>query len=221
MSLLRSVSIALAVALAWPLAAAQAPDRASANRASPQAAGRRHPAGPPHHRAVAERGAGIGGAQGRARADRRRDRPQRPQPVDHRVPAGQGRGHRRRHRHGAGRRPSQPVDHARGREPGARPQREGHRRLHPEEPAAELGLHLRRRRPRRHAAGDSHGAQPRGGVGRGSREDRRGRLLGRRRAGGSSPRCGTTPAGRTRPIRSSASAHGPTSRCSSIRARAT
>ena len=166
-----------------------APRRASANRAGPkrpgaQTAGRRDPAGPPGHRAVAERGAGIGSAQGRARADRRRDRPQRPQPVDHRVPAGQGRGQRRRDRHGAGRRPSQPVDHARGREPGACPQREGHRRLHPEEPAAELRLHLRRRRPRRHAAGDSHGAQPGGGVGRGSREDRRGRLLGRRRTGG-------------------------------------
>ena len=70
------------------------------------------PPGPRDDRAVAERRAGIRGAQGRGRADRRRDRPQRPQPVDHRVPAEAGRGDRRRHRDGAGRRPSQPVDHA-------------------------------------------------------------------------------------------------------------
>ena len=76
-----------------------------------------------------------------------------------------------------------------------------------------LGLHLRRRRAGRHAAGDPHRAEPGRRVGRRSRR-RSARPASRPAASWRSwRRCGTTPASRTPPILSSELVRVPTSRC--------
>ena len=82
------------------------------------------------------------------------------------------------------RRAFEPVDHARGLQPGAGARRQGHRGVRSEKPSAELGVQVRRRRARRHAARHPRRAQPRRRMGRRSEQDRRVRFLCRRRAGG-------------------------------------